>query len=76
MIEQCKKEESKADPFIRAVQCAPDAMCLLTTNRQLHDIVRFCTNTTEFSIVGVDPTFNLCEFSVTVTTYRHLQLYD
>ena len=51
-------------------------MCLLATNRQLHDMVRFCTNRDEFSIVGVDPTFNLRDFSITVTTYRHLQLYD
>ena len=76
VIEQCKKEESKADPFIRIVQGAPDSMCLLATNRQLHDMVRFCTNRDEFSIVGVDPTFNLGDFSVTMTTYRHLQLYD
>ena len=28
------------------------------------------------SILGIDPTFHLGEFSVTVTTYRHLQLIE
>ena len=76
IIEQCKKEESQVDPFIRCVQGAPDAMCVLARERQLTDMVRFCTNPNEFSIVGLDPTFNLGDFSVTVSTYRHLQLYD
>ena len=76
VIEQCKKEESQIEPFIRNVQGAPDAMCVLASNRQLQDVARFCCNSELFSILGADPTFNLGEFSVTVTTYRHLQLLD
>lgn len=64
LIEQCKKEESQVDPFIRCVQGAPDAMCVIARERQLTDMVRFCTNPNEFSIVGLDPTFNLGDFSV------------
>ena len=73
-MEECKKEQSRADPFIRAVKAAPEAMCVLARDRQLNDMARFCTDDQQFSVVGVDPTFNLGEFSVTVTTYRHLQL--
>ena len=73
VMEQCKKEQSLADPFLRMVQAAPDAMCLLTSDCQLNDMVRFCTDPLQCSVVGVDPTFNLGEFSVTVTTYKHLQ---
>ena len=58
------------------MQGAPDAMCVLASNRQLQDVVKFCCDSQLFSIFGVDPTFNLGEFSVTVTTYRHLQLLD
>ena len=49
-------------------------MCVLARDRQLSDMARFCTESDEFSIVGIDPTFSLGEFSLTVTTYRHLQL--
>ena len=73
VMEECKKEQSHADPFIRAVKAVPEAMCVLARDRQLNDMARFCTDDQQFSVVGVDPTFNLGEFSVTVTAYRHLQ---
>ena len=74
VMEECKKEQSHANPFIRVVNAAPEPMCVLARDRQLTDMDRFCTDCDQFSIVGVDPTFNLGDFSVTVTTYRHLQL--
>lgn len=43
-------------------------------DRQINDVVRFCTNEREYSVFGIDPTFDLGEFSVTVCTYRHLLL--
>jgi len=62
----CKEGEGRGEgKFIRMVNAAPHPMKL----------VRFCTNPHNFSILGVDPTtFNLGEFDVTVTTYRHLLL--
>ena len=75
-MEECKLQQSQADPFLRNVQAVPDAMCLLASNRQLNDIVRFCTDLDQCIVLGVDPTFNLGEFSITVTTYRHLELID
>ena len=74
VIEECKKEQSHANPFIRAVSAAPEAMCVLAGDCQLNDMARFCTDGSQFSIVGVDLTFNLGDFSLTVTTYRHLHL--
>ena len=51
-------------------------MCFLGNDRQLHDVDRFCCDKEEFSILGVDPTFNLGDFLVTITTYKHLLLQD
>lgn len=76
VMEECKKEQSRADPFIRRVNAAPEAMCVLARDRQLNDMARFCNGDDQFSIVVIDPTFSLGEFSVTVTTYRHLQLVN
>ena len=42
VMEECKQQQSRADPFLRMVQAAPDAMCLLANGRQLHDMARFC----------------------------------
>ena len=49
-------------------------MCILGTNAQLFDIEWFCTDPLAFSPLSVDPTFDLGDFSVTVTSYRNLLL--
>ena len=49
-------------------------MMLIAFDYTQNDLVRFCTSADNFSILGVDPTFNLGDFDVTVTTYRHLLL--
>ena len=57
------------------VNAAPFPMMLITFDYTLNDLVRFCTSLICFSILGVDPTFNLGDFDVTITTYRHLLLH-
>lgn len=70
----CKDSLGKsANPFVRLVTSAPEPMSILCTNDQLKDVVRFCT-TNECSPLCVDPTFDLGDFSVTVSSYRHLLL--
>ena len=51
--------------FVRCVQAAPEPMCVLATDRQLDEIVRNCTDSTNFVPIGVDPTFKLGDFFVT-----------
>ena len=62
------------DPFVRIVTSAPEPMCVLSTNSQLFDIERFCTDPVAFTPLSVDTTFDLGDFSVTVTSYRNLLL--
>ena len=71
----CKEAEGKKckDAFVRMVNAAPFPMMLLAFDYTLDDLVRFCTAPT-FSVFGVDPTFNVGNFDVTVTTYHHLLL--
>lgn len=64
----CK--ESMKD-FVRAVTGAPDYMVVLSFDRTLDNLVRFCANPKLPSILTFDPTFNLGPFDVTVTTYKH-----
>ena len=60
--------------FIREVRTLREPAIIVALDRQLDDIVRFCTDENLFGILTVDPTFNLGDFDVTVTTYRHLLL--
>ena len=61
---------------MRNVSFDDSVSCVLFTDQQLYDLDRFCANrgSTNTSVLGVDPTFNLGEFYVTVTTYENLML--
>ena len=73
VMEQCKNAE-KTDVFVQDVTCAPEPMAVLCDEQQLHDIERFCCNPFNFIILGIDPTFNLGNFSVMPIVYQHLLL--
>ena len=60
------------NPFISSLQSAPDAMRIFVTDQQLNKMFCFCTNSEEFLIAGIDPKFNLGDFSITLSTYCQL----
>ena len=70
------KIPKKAIFLFQDVACAPEPMAVLSNEQQLCDIAHFCCDPFKFSILGIDPTFNLGKFSVTPTVYRHLLLCD
>lgn len=51
-----------------------ESAVIVACDRQLNDLVKFCTNETQFWIMIVDHTFSLGNFDVTMTTYRQLVL--
>ena len=67
-----KREKDATAHFVREIQIVPEVSVLVATSQQLLDVVRFCTNALNSSIMGVDPTFNMRKFYVTMTTYRNL----
>ena len=60
--------------FIRSVNVDSSPSCVLALDSQLHNLKRFCTDPTAFCVLGIDPTFNLGKFFVTITTYTCLIL--
>ena len=71
----CKESLGRNDdPFVHIVTSAPKPMCVLSNNSQLKGIERFCTDSFMFTPLVVDPTFELGDFSVTVTSFHHLLL--
>lgn len=61
---------------MRNISFDDSVMCVLCNEQQLKDIERFCCNRepTTCSVLGIDPTFNLGDFYVTVTTYENLMV--
>ena len=46
----------------------------MATQQQLRDVERFCTNPEMFCVLGVDATFELCDYYMTFVTYRNPML--
>lgn len=73
LIKQCKEDQLPGGQrFVRIVSDDSSPSCVLGTDRQLSDLKRFCTNPDYSCVLGIDPTFNLGKFYVTVTTYTNL----
>ena len=68
--------EDSNNLFIRDVKTLREPAVVVCYDRQLEDLVRFCTDSEEFGILNIDPTFSLGDFDVTVITYRHLLLHS
>ena len=71
MIERCKFVKDRQVPFVRCVQAAPQPLCLLATDMQLKQLQLCCTDPNLFSVVSIDPTFNLGSFFVTPAGFLH-----
>ena len=71
VMEQIKLCQS-GDKCVRVVTACPEPMCILASDHQLADLSRFGTDPSLFSVLSIDPTFSLGDFSVTCITYRHL----
>ena len=72
-----KKSKLESKPYIRILRVTPKPACILAAEQQIKDLKRFCTsNTLTPSVFCVDPTFNIGDYYVTATTYKHLILTD
>lgn len=76
LLGECKKQvtESRNTAFIRDVRVAPEPLCVMSTDRQINDLKRFCCNAIEYRPFTVDPTFDIGRYNVTPITYQHLLL--
>ena len=66
--------EDYGNHFIREMRILREPAIVVAKDRQLDDLITFCTNDANFGVVTINPTFSLGEFDVTVTTHRQLTL--
>lgn len=74
LLMKLKEDNCSEGGFIQEVTFTSTPEVIVAFDQQVNDIVRFCTNAQRFSILSIDPTFNLGKFFVTVTTYKHPML--
>ena len=77
VVKQCKEDNLPGGRrFVRSVNIDSSPSCVFTLDIQLSDLARFCTNPGAFCVLGIDPTFNLGKFYVTITTYTYLHIVN
>ena len=74
VVMQRAHTQDPSQKFVRDIKTAPEPAIILADDQQLQDLVRFTTDSSEFCVITIDPTFSLGEFDVTPITYRHLML--
>ena len=70
LIDMYNCQKGTPTMFLREVRTAPELSLVLANERQLDGIERLGTRS-PFTVLGVDSTFNICDYYVTITTYRH-----
>ena len=71
LVVKFKEEKGKSNQSIRLV---PDPTIVLFNEAQLNDIEHFCASSVKASVLGVDVTFNLGPFYVTLCTYQNFKV--
>ena len=71
LIDMCDSQKYMSNAFLHEGRTAPELSILLTTDIYLNYISRFCSKTKCYGVFGVNPTFNICTYNVTVSTYKH-----
>ena len=74
MMMKCKA--ANGDAFVRCVQAAPESLCILATDYQLQELEKNCTNSHNFGVLSLDPTFDLGKFYVTPMVFPLRMFYS
>ena len=74
LVVKFKEQNGQRDQFVQAIQLVPDPTIVLFNDTQINDIEQFCTQQGKTSVLGIDVTFNLGPFYVTVCTYQNLKV--
>ena len=70
ILDIAASQRNSPNAFVWDVHNGDDFSIFLASNHQLQNIKRFCLEDC-WSILGVDSTFNICDYNVTMTTYKH-----
>ena len=76
LVDLCKVQKGLPNTFIRNASTAPELAVMLTNDQQLQNILNFCVMDHCRSNFGEDPTFNICSYNITISTYLYPPSYN
>ena len=74
LLGMCNIQYGLPDAFLQEVRTAPELSTFLANYRQLEDIEKFCKNKLNGVVLGIDSTYNICNYYVTICTYKNALL--
>ena len=75
-VVECTDLTTEQEKNITKFVTAPECSMFMASDRQLSDIEKLCTQNKNFCIFGVDTTFNIGNYYLTMTVYRHQMLLN
>ena len=70
------KEHGSPDRYIQLICLVSDPTIVLFNETQLSDMEQFCASSNKASVLGIDVTFNLGRFYVTLCTYQNFKVVN
>ena len=74
LVVKFKQQHGNPDQFVQCICLAPNTAVVLFIQIQLDDLLQFCGSSNRASVLGVDVTFNLGRFYVTLCTYQNFKV--
>ena len=76
LVVKFKEQYENPNQFIQSIRLVPAPSIVLFNQTQLSDIEHFCANHEKPSVLGIDVTFNLGKFYVTLCTYQNFDVVN
>ena len=77
LVVKFKEFCGRPDQFIQSIRLIPDPTIVVFNSTQLNDLDQFCApESAKASVLGIDVTFNLGTFYVTLCTYQNFRVVN
>jgi len=76
LVVKFKQQHGNPDQFIQSIHLVRDPAVVLFNQTQLDDVLQFCATSNRASILGIDVTFNLGKFYMTLCTYQNFKVVN
>ena len=76
LVVKFKEQSGQPDQSIQSIRLVPDPTIVLFNTTQLNDLAQFCAASDKASVLGIDVTFNLGKFYVTLYAYQNFRVVN
>ena len=76
LVVKFKEQYGSPNQFIQSIRLVPDPSVVVFNESQLNDMEHFCASPDRASVLGIDVTFNLGKFYVTLCTYQNYNVVN